>query len=171
MTELGHGSNVAALQTECVLDTTTDEWIVNTPDDSAIKWCAISTFVDSLGYWLCVSLHTGTLQRRELTQQYVMVSCLLCCVHDVGAQSENRASGALLTKHKLAHLSLCGTLMLFEYAAGSHYAHGHDTRFVATVQRLSGVLTVVHTGKIVIACTGGLETQQRMARWAPSLRA
>lgn len=40
MTELGHGSNVAALQTECVLDTTTDEWIVNTPDDSAIKWCA-----------------------------------------------------------------------------------------------------------------------------------
>lgn len=39
MTELGHGSNVAALQTECVLDTTTDEWIVNTPDDSAIKWC------------------------------------------------------------------------------------------------------------------------------------
>ena len=46
MTELGHGSNVAALQTECVLDTTTDEWIVNTPDDSAIKWCAISTFCD-----------------------------------------------------------------------------------------------------------------------------
>ncbi len=40
MTELGHGSNVAALQTECVLDTTTDEWIVNTPDDSAIKWYA-----------------------------------------------------------------------------------------------------------------------------------
>ena len=38
MTELGHGSNVAALQTECVLDTTTDEWVVNTPDDSAIKW-------------------------------------------------------------------------------------------------------------------------------------
>ena len=38
MTELGHGSNVAALQTECILDTTTDHWIVNTPDDSAIKW-------------------------------------------------------------------------------------------------------------------------------------
>lgn len=40
MTELGHGSNVAALQTECILDTTSDEWIVNTPDDSAIKWYA-----------------------------------------------------------------------------------------------------------------------------------
>ena len=53
MTELGHGSNVAALQTECVLDTTTDEWIVNTPDDSAIKWCAIPTFCDSPGH--CVS--------------------------------------------------------------------------------------------------------------------
>lgn len=38
MTELGHGSNVAALQTECVLDTNTDEWVCNTPDDSAIKW-------------------------------------------------------------------------------------------------------------------------------------
>lgn len=77
MTELGHGSNVAALQTECVLDTTTDEWIVNTPDDSAIKWCAISTYVDSLGYWLCMSLHTGTLQRSLLTQQCMVGSCLL----------------------------------------------------------------------------------------------
>lgn len=38
MTELGHGSNVAALQTECILDTNTDEWVCNTPDDSAIKW-------------------------------------------------------------------------------------------------------------------------------------
>eukprot|EP00891_Asterochloris_glomerata_P007525 jgi/Astpho2/7525/Aster-02090 len=38
MTELGHGSNVAALQTECILDTTTDEWILNTPDEGAIKW-------------------------------------------------------------------------------------------------------------------------------------
>lgn len=40
MTELRHGSNVAALQTEAVLDTATDEWIINTPDDGAIKWCA-----------------------------------------------------------------------------------------------------------------------------------
>ena len=49
MTELGHGSNVAALQTECVLDTTTDEWVVNTPDDSAIKWCAALAGHDSIG--------------------------------------------------------------------------------------------------------------------------
>ena len=55
MTELGHGSNVAALQTECVLDTTTDEWIVNTPDDSAIKWCAMSSFVASSNYWHCIA--------------------------------------------------------------------------------------------------------------------
>ena len=51
MTELGHGSNVAALQTECVLDTTTDEWIVNTPDDSAIKWyafCSLSNLTSTL---------------------------------------------------------------------------------------------------------------------------
>lgn len=38
MTELRHGSNVAGLQTEAVLDTGTDEWIINTPDDGAIKW-------------------------------------------------------------------------------------------------------------------------------------
>lgn len=38
MTELRHGSNVAALQTEAVLDPSTDEWIINTPDDGAIKW-------------------------------------------------------------------------------------------------------------------------------------
>lgn len=38
MTELHHGSNVAALQTEAVLDVATDEWIINTPDDGALKW-------------------------------------------------------------------------------------------------------------------------------------
>lgn len=38
MTELKHGSNVAALQTEAVLDVLTDEWVINTPDDGAIKW-------------------------------------------------------------------------------------------------------------------------------------
>ncbi|KAL4859226.1 Acyl-coenzyme A oxidase [Chlorella vulgaris] len=38
MTELKHGSNVAGLQTEAILDVHTDEWIVNTPDDGAIKW-------------------------------------------------------------------------------------------------------------------------------------
>lgn len=38
MTELKHGSNVAGLQTEAVLDVATDEWVIHTPDDGAIKW-------------------------------------------------------------------------------------------------------------------------------------
>ena len=38
MTELKHGSNVAGLQTEAVLDTMTDEWVMHTPDEGAIKW-------------------------------------------------------------------------------------------------------------------------------------
>ena len=38
MTEVEHGSNVAALQTEAVFDPATDEWVVSTPDDGAIKW-------------------------------------------------------------------------------------------------------------------------------------
>ena len=38
MTELKHGSNVAALQTEAVLDVEKDEWIIHTPDEGAIKW-------------------------------------------------------------------------------------------------------------------------------------
>jgi len=38
MTELKHGSNVAALQTEAVLDVAADEWVVHTPDEGAIKW-------------------------------------------------------------------------------------------------------------------------------------
>ncbi|GLC47166.1 hypothetical protein PLESTB_001388100 [Pleodorina starrii] len=38
MTELKHGSNVAALQTEAVLDVLTDEWVVHTPEEGAIKW-------------------------------------------------------------------------------------------------------------------------------------
>ena len=40
MTELRHGSNVAALQTEAWLDVATDEWVINTPDEGATKWCA-----------------------------------------------------------------------------------------------------------------------------------
>ena len=32
------GSNVAALQTEAVLDLITDEWVIHTPDEGAIKW-------------------------------------------------------------------------------------------------------------------------------------
>lgn len=31
MTELGHGSNVAGLQTEAVLDVERDEWVITTP--------------------------------------------------------------------------------------------------------------------------------------------
>lgn len=38
MTELRHGSNVAGLQTEAILDLQTDEWVITTPDDGAIKW-------------------------------------------------------------------------------------------------------------------------------------
>ena len=38
MTELGHGSNVAGLRTEAVYDARTDEWVITTPDDGALKW-------------------------------------------------------------------------------------------------------------------------------------
>jgi acyl-CoA oxidase len=38
MTELGHGSNVAALETTATLDPTTDEFIINTPTNTATKW-------------------------------------------------------------------------------------------------------------------------------------
>ena len=38
MTELGHGSNVAGLETTATLDPTTDEFIINTPTNTATKW-------------------------------------------------------------------------------------------------------------------------------------
>lgn len=38
MTELKHGSNVSMLQTEAVYDHHTDEWVISTPDEGAIKW-------------------------------------------------------------------------------------------------------------------------------------
>ena len=40
MTEVHHGSNVAALQTEAIYEAERDEWVVNTPNDGAIKWYA-----------------------------------------------------------------------------------------------------------------------------------
>lgn len=38
MTELHHGSNVQGLQTTSTFDPMTDEFIINTPNDGAIKW-------------------------------------------------------------------------------------------------------------------------------------
>ncbi|XP_062098888.1 acyl-coenzyme A oxidase, peroxisomal [Humulus lupulus] len=38
MTELHHGSNVQGLQTTATFDPFTDEFIINTPNDGAIKW-------------------------------------------------------------------------------------------------------------------------------------
>ncbi|KAJ8765449.1 hypothetical protein K2173_014571 [Erythroxylum novogranatense] len=38
MTELHHGSNVQGLQTLATFDPITDEFIINTPNDGAIKW-------------------------------------------------------------------------------------------------------------------------------------
>ncbi|KAJ6682596.1 ELECTRON TRANSPORT OXIDOREDUCTASE [Salix koriyanagi] len=38
MTELHHGSNVQGLQTVATFDPITDEFIINTPSDGAIKW-------------------------------------------------------------------------------------------------------------------------------------
>ena len=37
-TELGHGSNVAGLETTATLDKTTDEFIINTPTITATKY-------------------------------------------------------------------------------------------------------------------------------------
>ncbi|CAN6438840.1 unnamed protein product [Victoria cruziana] len=38
MTELHHGSNVQGLQTVAVFEPETDEFVINTPNDGAIKW-------------------------------------------------------------------------------------------------------------------------------------
>ena len=37
-TELGHGSNVAALETTATLDKSTDEFVINTPTITATKY-------------------------------------------------------------------------------------------------------------------------------------
>lgn len=48
MTELGHGSNVAGLETTAVFDKKTDEFIINTPHSAATKW------------WIGGAAHTAT---------------------------------------------------------------------------------------------------------------
>jgi acyl-CoA oxidase len=37
-TEIGHGSNVAGIQTTATYDKKTDEFIINTPSITATKW-------------------------------------------------------------------------------------------------------------------------------------
>jgi len=39
-TELGHGSNVRALETTATLDTATDEFVLNSPTITSTKWWA-----------------------------------------------------------------------------------------------------------------------------------
>ncbi|ANB15717.1 acyl-CoA oxidase [Sugiyamaella lignohabitans] len=48
MTELGHGSNVAGLETTATFDRQTDEFIINTPHSGACKW------------WIGGAAHTAT---------------------------------------------------------------------------------------------------------------
>lgn len=48
MTEMGHGSNVAGLETTATFDPETDEFIVNTPNLAATKW------------WIGGAAHTAT---------------------------------------------------------------------------------------------------------------
>jgi acyl-CoA oxidase len=38
MTELHHGSNVQGIQTTAIFDRMTDEFIINTPNEGALKW-------------------------------------------------------------------------------------------------------------------------------------
>lgn len=47
MTEMGHGSNVAGLETTATLDETTDEFVINTPNEAATKW------------WIGAAAHTA----------------------------------------------------------------------------------------------------------------
>lgn len=37
-TELGHGSNVASLETTATLDKATDEWVINSPTITSAKY-------------------------------------------------------------------------------------------------------------------------------------
>jgi acyl-CoA oxidase len=39
-TEIGHGSDIAGLRTTATFDVETQEFVINTPDDQAIKWWA-----------------------------------------------------------------------------------------------------------------------------------
>lgn len=38
LTELGHGSNVRSILTTATYDNSTNEFIINTPNDLALKW-------------------------------------------------------------------------------------------------------------------------------------
>lgn len=67
MTELRHGSNVAALQTEAVLDVETDEWVIHTPDDGALKWWIGNAAEDGLAATVFARLKVPAASgRREL---------------------------------------------------------------------------------------------------------
>lgn len=72
MTELKHGSNVAGLQTEAVLDLMTDEWVVHTPDEGAIKWWIGNAAEDGEGAPGCCCCPC-------MSCCAAVLGCMLCC--------------------------------------------------------------------------------------------
>lgn len=61
-TEMGHGSNIQALQTTATFDAATDEFVLKTPTIHAFKW------------W------PGTLGRTGKVRQKICLSCILIII-------------------------------------------------------------------------------------------
>lgn len=74
-TELGHGSNVAALQTLAELDLETDEWVINTPTLQSTKWWP--------GGLAKSSTHCVLMARLIIQQKDFGVHCFMLPIRDM----------------------------------------------------------------------------------------
>jgi acyl-CoA oxidase len=81
MTELGHGSNVAGLETTCTLDEASDEFIVHTPSLTGIFlfYLFILNSYEMVDWWCCSNSYSCCRLCSMHCQGKILWRQMLCC--------------------------------------------------------------------------------------------
>ena len=103
MTELKHGSNVAGLQTEAILDVRTDEWVVNVSTGAAL---AFRVQLEQHAYWAGLDQH-GAHSSLLLCQELQSLHASLLNVGQSGLLLFSIAHWRQASQHSRSSASAC----------------------------------------------------------------